>query len=88
MFRIKQKLIPVHIFHLYDKGQTITDNNENQIITRNHNIPTINRHSSTKYNKSFLCKSVTNWQSLPYCIKDITSYNSFKFNIKQHLHNI
>ena len=83
MCRISSHLIPPSIEKLFQS----TNRTESRPVTGQRNIPSINRHTSKKYNDSFLCKCIMYWQSLPPTMKVYSSFNSFKSQLKQNLLN-
>ena len=49
------------------------------------NLGTIEAHRSMKYNKSFLCKAVTEWGKCPVKLKVVENINNFTSHLKNHL---
>ena len=53
--------------------------------TRNKSNPNPPKHSTSRYNNSFLIKGISNWNSLPYNIKNKPTFNSFKSSAKKFI---
>ena len=51
--------------------------------TRHRHYPQIAKHKSAMYNKSFLCKSPSTWESLPQMARDSKTIHSFSRRFKK-----
>ena len=71
-YQLTHKLLPTPIENLF-----ATNFGTNAYTTRHSNCPHIAKHTSSIFNKSFLCKSISLWTSLPQSIKNSTSLKSF-----------
>ena len=75
MYKIETNVVPIPIKNLY------------QISEHSHNTRCVGvsiiRHKMQIVNRSFLCKPITDWQSLSYNIKNCSSIKSFVNHIKQ-----
>ena len=83
LFCVKEKLLPtpiINIFHTQG-GKTHCYN------TRYKSLPNIKKHSSTEYNKSFLCKGITYYNQLKGEIKNAKDKNDFIQKYKRNLCN-
>ena len=79
---ISHKHYPSPITNLFDKfgGQKT-----HRYPTRNKHIPNVQHHNSKQYSKSFLCRSVSDYNKLPYKLKTIVNPIIFYRQLKKHL---
>ena len=59
----------------------------NRPVTRHFATPNISPHTSISFNKSYLCKTITNWTQLPLALKLKNAYSMFVTNLKKYLLN-
>ena len=69
VYKYKNGLLSGSVKYLFTCGSEIHCYN-----TRNRNVPTVNRHYSTIFNKSFLCKGNVEWTKLNKWIKNSKTY--------------
>ena len=69
----------IQIFN-FDGGK-----NQHTYPTRNQNVPNIQKHDTLLFNRSFLCKSLTEFSQLPMYLKMEKNHNKFLKQCKQHL---
>ena len=79
VYKYKNDLLPVFVKKLLMHCSEIHHYN-----TRNRNVPTVNKHYSTIFNKSFLCKGNVEWTKLNKWIKNLKNIKLFVYNFKMH----
>ena len=78
-FRIVHKLIPNWLVELMTSDiQNITMTNSYGYNTRNRYIPKIIKHKKNITNRSFMCKSISKFNSLPQFLKTCDNLKLFK----------
>ena len=83
LFCVKEKLIPAPIYNMFNTlGEKTHGYN-----TRYKNVPNIKKHTSTEFNKSFLCKGITCYSQLNGEIKKATNKTDFIRKYKLNLYN-
>ena len=82
LFCVKEKLIPAPIYNMFNTlGKKTHCYN-----TRYKNLPNIKKHTSTEFNKSFLCKGITCYSQLNGEVKKATNKNDFIRKYKLNLY--
>ena len=71
-FKHSKNLLPTAITSMLNKDQYT-----HQYNTRNRQIGQISQHSTTIFNKSFLCKMKSLWLPLPSQLKNVCNLNIF-----------
>ena len=71
-YQVKENLLPKPILDLFNVNKKIHWYN-----TRFKNAPNIYRHKSNAYNKSFLCKSLSNFNTLNQQLKNVKDIFNF-----------
>ena len=79
MHRVNSGIAPAPVINTFDKRQTL-------YVTRNAPV-NVCRHYSDKLNKSFLCKSVMDWNKLPIDLRSVISTKLFGKKLKHHCLN-
>ena len=77
-FKVKNKLLPHALLDTFDTYGKKT----HKYPTRNKNLPNIMKHTSTDFNKSFLCKSLWYDHTLSSNIKNSLNLKISQLNIK------
>ena len=79
---ISHKHYPSLILNLFDKfgGQK-----SHRYPTRNKHVPNVQWHHSEQYSKSFLCRSVTDYNKLPYRLKLVDNTTIFIRQLKKYI---
>ena len=79
---ISHKYYSSPILNLFDKfgGQK-----SHRYPTRNKHVPNVQWHHSEQYSKSFLCRSVTDYNKLPYRLKLIDDTSIFTRQLKKYI---
>ena len=79
---ISHKHYPSPILNLFDKfgGQK-----SHRYPTQNKHVPNVQRHHSEQYSKSFLCRSVTDYNKLPYTLKLVDNTTIFIRQLKKYI---
>ena len=77
---VKEKLLPTPILELFN-----SDKKTHQYNTRYKNVPNISMHKGNAYNKSFLCKSLSNFNTLNHQLKNAKDKISFVNTYKNTL---
>jgi len=77
-YKLSNKTLPSPILTLFNFGAEYHEYN-----TRNRNNPTVAKHKSAIFNKSFLCKCPTSWRILNDDTKNSKSIKSFTRKIKK-----
>ena len=73
-YKISRNLVPKPIQNIMNaKGRKKT----HIYHTRNKTTPNIQRHQSTQFNRSFLCRSISSYTNLPEDLKQTKSYKNF-----------
>ena len=80
-YGVKQKLLPVPIIAMFNEA----GGKMHRYPTRQKNLPNIKKHKSDEYNKSFLCKTISNYNCLSDKIKLSNSRTEFINNYKKQL---
>ena len=80
-YRVKHKLLPIPIITMFNDA----GGKKHRYPTRPKNLPNIKKHKSNEYNKSFLCKTISNYNCLTDKIKSANSKTEFINNYKKHL---
>ena len=84
-YKISKGLVPEPIKRImYSKGGLKT----HPYNTRNKSTPNIQKHITTLFNRSFLCRSISTYNKLPEVLKACNSINSFNTKAKTHLLNL
>ena len=80
--QIKFKKLPKPIIEAFNAygGKKI-----HRYPTRNKNLPNIQRHQGTIFNKSFLCRGIAGYMLLPIEIQNITSQSTFTKHARKYL---
>ena len=73
-YKISHNLIPKPIQNIVDAKN---GKKTHTYHTRNKTTPNIQRHRSTQFNRSFLCRSISTYTSLPEELKQSKSYKNF-----------
>ena len=80
-YNINRKLLPKPILDIFDKnGDKKTHCNP----TRNKMMPNVQKHHSTQFNRSFICRSMVIFTNLPNAIKQKPNICVFVNNVKKH----
>ena len=82
---IDRKTIPTELYKVItedSKGKSL--HKSHGYGTRNKSMPNLPKVNSTKYQNSFLNKSIKEYCSLPQELKDLKSWTSFKKMVKKH----
>ena len=84
-YNINRKLLPKPILDIYDKngGEKI-----HRYPTRNKMMPNIQKHHSTQFNCSFICRSMVIYTNLPNVIKQKQNICGFITNIKKYYNGL
>ena len=82
-FKVKNKLLPHALLDIFDTYGKKT----HKYPTRNKNLPNIMKHTSTDFNKSFLCKSLWYYHTLSSNIKNSLNLKDFTTKYKTQLFN-
>ena len=84
-YNINRKLLPKPILDIYDKngGKKI-----HRYLTRNKMMPNIQRHQSTQFNCSFICRSTVIYTNLPNAIKQKQNIHRFITHIKKYYNEL
>ena len=78
-YKISRNLVPKPIQNIMNaKGGKKT----HTYHTRNKTTPNIQRHQSTQFNRSFLCRSIS-YTNLPEDLKQTKSYKNFCIRVKR-----
>ena len=79
---ISHKHYPSPILNLFDKfgGQK-----SHRYPTRNKHVLNVQQHHSEQYSKSFLCRSVTDYNKLPYRLKLVDNTTIFIRQLKKYI---
>ena len=77
-YRYFYEEVPEPVLDFFEKPKNIVYN------LRNKGIPTVKKHTSTLFNKSFLNKCMSAWRTLPLELrKEQTNYETFKSHLKK-----
>ena len=80
-YNINRKLLPKPILDIFDKnGGKKTD----RYPTRNKTMLNVQKHHSTQFNRSFICRSMVIFTNLPNAIKQKCNIHGFVNNVKNH----
>ena len=82
-YKVKEKLLPHALLDMFEAHGIKT----HKYPTRNKNLSNIMKHTSTDFNKSFLCKSLWYYHTLSSNIKNSTNLKDFTAKYKTHLFN-
>ena len=80
-YGVKHKPLPVPIIAMFNEAGGKT----HRYPTRQKNLPSIRKHKSDEYNKSFPCKTISNYNGLTDKIKLSNSRIEFINNYKKQL---
>ena len=80
-YKVKEKLLPHALLEMFDSQ----DKKTHKYLTRNKNLQNIMKHTSTEFNRSFLCKSLWHYNTLSSNIKNVTNLKDFLARFKAHL---
>ena len=72
VYQASKSMFPMPVLNLFERA-----GDYHQYNTRNRNNPIISTHSSTIFNKSFLCKAPSLWATLNNDLKNSKSLHSF-----------
>ena len=79
-YKISRNLVPKPIQNIMNaKGGKKTHTYQ----TSNKTTPNIQRHQSTQFNRSFLCRSISSYTNLPEDLKQTKSYQTFCIKVKR-----
>ena len=84
-YNINRKLLPKQILDIYDKngGKKI-----HRYPTRNKMMPNIQKHHSTQFIRSFICRSTVIYTNLPTKIKQKQNINRFTTHVKKYYNEL
>ena len=84
-YNINRKLLPKPILDIYDKngGKKI-----HHYLTRNKMTPNIQKHHSTQFNHSFICRSTVIYTNLPNAIKQKQNIRGFITHVKEYYNGL
>ena len=82
-YKLCKNLLPTPINTIYKKDGS----KSHKYDTRRKEIPIIQKHTNTHFNKSFLCKSLTYYSKLPGIMREIDHFGKFKKELKTYLIN-
>ena len=80
-YGVKHKLLPVPIIAMFNEAGGKT----HRYPTRQKNLPNIKKHKCDEYNKSFLCKTISNYNHLSDKMKLSNNRTEFINNYKKQL---
>ena len=83
-YKISKKQIPSQISNIMNNKGGLKAHRYN---TRNKGTPNIQKHQTTQFNKSFLCKSISLYGNLPVDVKMSKTLKTFIRRSQQILHN-
>ena len=79
---ISHKYIPAPIIQLFDK---FGGRKSHHYPTHNKHIPNIQHHQDEQYNRSFLCRSILEFNRLPMELKRLEKTTSFLRQLKRQI---
>ena len=84
-YNINRKLLPKSILDIFDKNG---GKKTHRYPTRNKMMPNVQKHHSTQFNRSFICKGMVIFTNLPNAIKQKPNICGFITNIKNHYNGL
>ena len=80
MYKFVNRKLPLNIQSLFSSNEDVHSH-----FTRQHTNPHFTKHRTQIYSKSFLHRSKTFWQSLPFNIKSYKTVKSFNKHVNNYL---
>ena len=80
-YNISRKLLPKPILDIFEKNG---GKKTHHYPTRNKMTPNVQKHHSTQFNHSFICRSMVIFTNLPNSIKMKTNTHGFVKSVKIH----
>ena len=83
-YKITHKMVPDPLVDIFNKDE---GKKQHDYETRSKITPNIQKHHSVQFNKSFICRSLSAYMSLPCIIIQKPSLTSFTRGVKDHIIN-